>query len=412
MPAQSDSARWGSARAASDSSSPTLADSALARVSSTARSDSPVLSDSARAGASARLLSDSPALSDGATAGLHAPINAGDSLSVSDGAAFESSGSAAPGGARTVSPGGSSGGGGGGVGSVPTQSSGNVGVRPALIHAVSYDRCSDEPYAEVTTSSSERTVVTLVQAGARTVAYPAGASGALDSSVWRASILSDAMSLEIRAAVHSGSHVSEDTKYLDLGSCSGTVRFTALGTLPTAETRAPEPDAEPPEPEDLLEPEELSEPKDLLEPEDLPAEAGRTDKRPPAALRPDSSVGRAGCAAATRADRELRRRRRFDARAARAGAGRAGRAACLVRRRRGRRRLGGSAGRACKTEARPSNIHGASFAPVAARADCVRAPLPSGRGLDLPVRAFVAGRFTVLKYRRKTAIYVYKPVLG
>ena len=235
-PILSDSVQWGSARNASGSDSPVLADSALARLSSVAGSDSPALSDSARAGVSARLLRDSPALSDGAATGPpRPPVSAVDAPSVSAGAAYESAAPApapapAPGQAPAPAPAGGgadpprvSGGG-------PSRGSGGVGIGLAVVHAVSYDRCSDEPYASVTASPSVGIAVTIEQAGAAAAARPTGQrADAPDSAVWQAPILPDARSLHVRAA----NQASTDSQRLDMDSCSGFVRFTAFGA-PTA----------------------------------------------------------------------------------------------------------------------------------------------------------------------------------
>ena len=279
LPAPSESVRWQSARAAFDSDSPVLADSATARLSSAAKSDSPALSDSARAGASAKLLSDSPALRDGAATGLpRPPVSAADLPSVSDGAEHAASGPAPV----EAAPARSSGGG-GGEGSGPARGSGSSGLEPAVIHAVSYDRCSDEPRAEVTASPSERTIVTLEQAGARTVAHPSGQrAGAPDSAVWTAPILPGERSLLVRA-VHQSTQDVVDSRQLDLDSCSGSVRFTAFGpapasgATPAAERPLPEePAAKPPLPEE-----------DRAEP--ARSESGAGPETPPAGAAPPES---------------------------------------------------------------------------------------------------------------------------
>ncbi len=241
-----DSARWGSARNASDSSSPTIADSALARVSSVAESDSPVLADSARAGASAILLSDSPVLGDGAATGSRASANAGDAPSVSDGAVHGEPAPAEP----VPDPPGP---GAAGRPADIARGPGGTGIALAVIHAVSYERCSEVPHARVAASPSHA-AVTLEQAGAVTAARPVGQPyGAPDSAVWEAPILPDAALLEIRAA-HRGGQAAGVSQIVDTESCSGSVRFTAFGALP--DVRAPEPAAPPaagagpPEPED------------------------------------------------------------------------------------------------------------------------------------------------------------------
>ena len=246
-PSASDSAGYGSMRAASGSDSPVLADSALARLSSAARTDSLAVSDSVRAGASARLLSDSPALSDIASTGTRASANAGDAPSVSDVAVH---GEPAPPEPITAPPGP----GGAGQPADIARGSGRTGIALAVIHAVSYERCSEAPYARVAASPSEQTVVTLEQAGAVTAARQVGQPyGAPDSAVWEAPILPDAALLEIRAA-HRGGQAAGVSQIVDTESCSGSVRFTAFGALP--DVRAPEPAAPPaagagpPEPED------------------------------------------------------------------------------------------------------------------------------------------------------------------
>ena len=272
LPAPFDSARWGSARSASDSSSPTIADSALARVSSVAESDSPVLADSARAGASAALLSDSPVLSDGAATGAHPTVNARDLPSVSDSAAHLAR-APAPEERGTAGPARTSGGGGGAV-----RGAGNVGVELATIHAVLYERCSDEPRVTVIASPSEA-AVTVEQEGTRIAAQPSGATraehsgqdrwqegtriaaqpsgltaDAPDSSVWTAPLSPDAQRLHIHAVPYRGGPATGDSQSVNTESCSGSVRFTAFGALP--DVRAPEPAeppavrAGPPEPED------------------------------------------------------------------------------------------------------------------------------------------------------------------
>jgi len=286
-PILSDSVQWGSARTASGSDSPVLSDSALARLSSVAESDSPALSDSARAGVSARLLRDSPALSDSAATGQpRPPVSAGDAPSVSDGAAYES---AAPAPAPTPAPTPAGGGAdparvsGGG----PARGSGGVGIALAVIHSVSYDRCSDEPHVSVTASPPGGIAVTLERAGAVTTAHPTGQrAGAPDSAVWEASISSDARSLHVRAA----NQASSDSQRLDMDSCSGFVRFTAFGA-PAAATSAsgaqqagrdlePEDAGPPAGPTDEPAPTPYSEPVSERPPE--PA-AGPTDE--PAPLR-------------------------------------------------------------------------------------------------------------------------------
>ena len=283
--APSDSARWQSARAAFDSDSPVLADSATARLSSAAKSDSPALSDSARAGASARLLSDSPALRDGAATGLpRPPVIAADAPSVSDGARHAASGPAPD----DAAPARVSVGGGG-----PARGTGGSGIATAVIHAVSYERCSDEPRAEVTASPSERTIVTLEQAGARTVAHPSEQrAGAPDSAVWTAPILPGERSLLVRA-VHQSTQGVVDSRQLDLDSCSGSVRFTAFGQAPAAPAPPPavrplpeEPPAErPPPEEDRAEPArpEAGAGPETPQAEAEPPESGHT----PAAAQPE-----------------------------------------------------------------------------------------------------------------------------
>ena len=242
-PFASDSARHGSMRAASDSDSPVLADSALARISSIAESDSPVLADSARAGASAMLLSDSPGVLDGAATGQHPKTLAGDAPSVSDGASHEASAARAADAGAATGWGGRQGGQQGPTGG-PALGSGDTGTDLAVIHAVSYDRCSDEPYVEVVASPAARTVVTIEQASTATVAHQAGQrAGAPDSAVWTAPILPDARSLQIRAA-HHGDPVTDDRRSVDTGSCSGSVKFTPFDSLP-----GPAPPAPPPGPE-------------------------------------------------------------------------------------------------------------------------------------------------------------------
>ena len=231
LPAPFDSARWGSARNASASSSPALSDSALARVSSVAESDSPVLADSARAGASAVLLSDSPVLGYGAATGSHEQANAGDAPSVSDAAVHGEPAPVQPAPVPPVT-------GGAAQPADIARGSGRVGAALAVIHAVSYERCSDAPHARVAASPSGQTVVTLEQDGAATVARPVGQPyGAPDSAVWEAPILPDAALLEIRA-VHQGGQAAGDSKSVYTDSCSGSVRFTAFGVLP--DVRAPE----------------------------------------------------------------------------------------------------------------------------------------------------------------------------
>ena len=243
-----DSARWGSARNASDSSSPTIADSALARVSSVAESDSPVLADSARAGASAALLSDSPVLRDGAATGAHPTVNARDLPSVSDSAAHLAR-APAPEERGTAGPARTSGGGGGAV-----RGAGSVGVDLTTIHAVLYERCSDEPRVTVIASPPEA-AVTVEQEGTRIAAQPSGLTAdAPDSSVWTAPLLPDAQRLHVHAVPYRGGPATGDSQIVDTESCSGSVRFTAFGALP--DVRAPEPAAPPavragpPEPED------------------------------------------------------------------------------------------------------------------------------------------------------------------
>ena len=241
LPVPSDSARWGSARAASDSSSPYLADSALARTSSVVLYDSPSHSDSARAGASARLLHDSPALIDGAATGSGAQINAGDVLSVSDSSAYGVSDLPAmdPGTAYPAGDSSSSGGGAGRIGA-PVGGSGSVGIKHAAIHAASYERCSDEPRVTVIASPPE-IAVTVEQSGTRIAAQPSGrAADAPNSSVWAAPLLPDAQRLHIQAVLHRGGPATGDYRHLDMDSCSGSVRYTEFGA-PVAE-QSPERD--------------------------------------------------------------------------------------------------------------------------------------------------------------------------
>ena len=237
-PAQSESVRWQSARAAFDSDSPVLADSAAARLSSAAKSDSPALSDSARAGASAKLLYDSPALRDGAATGLpRPPVSAADLPSVSDGARHAASGPAPDGAAPRIS-------------GVPARGTGSVGVELAVIHSVSYERCSEEPYAAVTVSPSGQVAVTVEQAGTITAARQSDrGGGAPDSSVWTAPIMQDAASLQIRAVLHRGAPATGDSQSLETDSCSGFVKYTAFGgpvaAGPAADPAPEEPPAEP-----------------------------------------------------------------------------------------------------------------------------------------------------------------------
>ena len=275
LPATSESVRWQSARAAFDSDSPVLTDSATARLSSAAKSDSPALSDSARAGASARLLSDSPALRDDAATGLpRPPVSAADLPSVSDGARHAASGPAPD----DAVPARVSGGGGG-----PARGPGGYGIATAVIHAVSYERCSDEPRVEVTASPSERTIVTLEQASARTVAHPSEQrAGAPDSAVWTAPILPDARSLLVRA-VHQSTQDVVDSRQLDLDSCSDSVRFTAFGPAPASGAT---PAAELPLPEEPATERPLPE-EHRAEPARL--ESGAGPETPPARAAPPES---------------------------------------------------------------------------------------------------------------------------
>ena len=108
-----------------------------------------------------------------------------------------------------------------------------------VIHAVWYERCSDEPHVEVAASPPGRTVVTVEQAGAVTVARPAGAA---DSAAWRAPILPDVQRLQVRATVD-GVQATADQQYVDMDSCAGFSKFTAFKLPPrpteTAESGAP-----------------------------------------------------------------------------------------------------------------------------------------------------------------------------
>ena len=240
-PEPSDSVRWGSARNAFDSDAPVLADSALARVLSMVRLDSPSLSDSARTAASALLLSDSPLLQDGARLGAHPSADAGDAPAVSDGAAYRIL-TPAPEDRETTNPARSSGGG-------PARGTGGAGAVLAVIHSISYERCSDEPYAAITVSPSDRITVTVEQAGTVTAARPSGQSGgAPDSSVWVSPIAPDAGVLQIRAAPQRGGPATADSQSLETDSCSGFVKYTAFGApaAPGPQDRGEErPGAEP-----------------------------------------------------------------------------------------------------------------------------------------------------------------------